>query len=47
MALQLTLNPYSTDVDHNRHSLFLLAPAWPVIKIKYLLNLERMKYGET
>ena len=28
----LCFNPYNTDVDYSRHSVFLLAPVQPVVK---------------
>ena len=42
------INPWNTDVDYSRHSVFLLALVYDqLLKVKYALNLETLIYVGT
>ena len=42
MINTLRVNSQNTDVDCSRHSVFLLAPVYTGVKIKYAFNLETL-----
>ena len=40
----ININPCNTDVDYSRHSVFLLAPAQPVVKEKNMPSILKHWY---
>ena len=42
MINTLRVNPQDTDVDCSRHSVYLLAPVYKGVKVKYSFNLKTL-----